>query len=90
MKNYGEIYVFGRLSKSANTILGVIGNASLNSLFALIPGINLNEPQNAFLLKEINKIPGIELSSQKYRLFRAVIDGDISGEEYVKSFEWVN
>jgi len=84
-----DMDVFGRLSKKISTVLGTIGNASLNTLFNTIPGMNLDEPNNAGFIKEINKIPGFELNDKMYRIFNAKIYGDINGENYVKSFKWV-
>ena len=83
-----QMYVFGLLSKNIKTPLGAVGNMSLNTLFNLIPGIDL-EAQSPFI-KDINKIPGIELSQKAYRKFMAEIRGDINGDSYVKSFKWIN
>ncbi len=83
-----HMYVFGLLSKNIKTPLGAIGNMSLNTLFNLIPGITLDDKSP--FINDINKIPGIELSKNKYRKFIAEIIGDISGDSYVKSFEWIN
>ena len=84
-----DMYVFGRLSKKISTILGPIGNVSLNTLFNTIPGINLNDPTNAKILNDFNKIPGLELSNRAFRVFAAEIHGDVSGEDYVESFRWI-
>ncbi len=83
-----HMYVFGLLSKNIKTPLGAIGNMSLNTLFNLIPGVTLDEKSP--FINDINKIPGIELSKNNYRKFIAEIIGDISGDNYVKSFEWIN
>ena len=84
-----SMYVFGRLSKNISTLLGPIGNLSLNTLFNAIPGVNLNSPENAPILNDINKIPMIELSSKAFRVFAAEIFGDIEGDDYVQSFRWI-
>lgn len=83
-----NMIVYGRLSKKVSTLLGPIGNTSLNTLFNLIPGVKLTEAESS-VLKDINKIPGLEFSSDEYRFFSAEIDGDINGENYVKSFKWL-
>ncbi len=83
-----QMIVYGRLSKKVSTLLGPIGNTSLNTLFNLIPGVKLTEAESS-VLKDINKIPGLEFSSDEYRFFSAEIDGDINGENYVKSFKWL-
>ena len=83
-----RMFVFGILSRQIKTPLGAVGNLSLNTLFNLIPGVDL-ESESPFI-SDINKIPGIELSQKAYRKFMAEIRGDISGENYVKSFKWIN
>ena len=83
-----EMDVLGLLSKKISTMFGPIGNLSLNTLFNAIPGVDLSKDTK--LLDRINKIPGIELSSKSYRKFIAKIKGNINGEDYVTSFEWIN
>lgn len=88
--NYmADMYVFGRLSKKISNVLGPIGNVSLNTLFSAIPGVDLSDPENAPLVSDLNKIPMLELSNKAYRFFAAEISGDINGEDYVKSFKWL-
>ncbi|MGN0017409.1 MAG: AsmA-like C-terminal region-containing protein [Candidatus Gastranaerophilaceae bacterium] len=88
--NYNaNMYVFGKLSRKISTVLGPLGNLSLNTLFNTIPGVDLNDTSNAKLVNEINKIPGLELSNKAFRIFAAEIHGDINGEDYVQSFRWV-
>lgn len=84
-----DMEVFGRLSKKISTILGSVGNASLNSLFNTIPGLNLDETNKAVFIEKLNKIPGFELNDKTYRIFSAEIYGDINGDNYVKSFKWI-
>lgn len=84
-----DMEVFGRLSKKISTVLGPIGNASLNSLFNTIPGVNLDETNKTDFVKNLNKIPGFEFNDKKYRIFSAEIYGDINGENYVQSFKWI-
>ena len=85
-----DLNVFGRLTKKADNILGPIGNASLNSLFNLIPGVKLDSSDRSKILKDINKIPGIELDDRKYRIFSAKINGNPNADKYVSSFKWVD
>lgn len=84
-----DMEVFGRLAKKISTILGPVGNASLNSLFNTIPGLNLDETNKATFVEKLNKIPGFELNDKTFRIFSAQIYGDINGENYVKSFKWI-
>lgn len=83
-----DMKVYGRLSKKITTILGPVGNASLNTIFNAIPGVNLEENKSEFV-KNFNKIPGFELNDKTFRIFSAEIYGDINGENYVQSFKWV-
>lgn len=80
--------VLGLLSKKISTMFGPVGNFSLNTLFNVIPGVDLSKDSK--ILEQINKIPGIELSNKAYRKFIAEIKGNINGEDYVTSFKWIN
>ncbi len=86
---YADMYVFGRLARKFSAGLGPVGNLSINTLFNTIPGVNLSTSQDTKLLNGINKIPGLELSNKAFRVFAAEIHGDISGEDYVESFKWI-
>ena len=83
-----EMEILGLLSKNISTMLGPIGNVSLNTLFNVIPGVDLSK--NSKMLDKINKIPGLELNSKAFRKFIAEINGNINGDNYVKSFRWIN
>ena len=83
-----EMEVLGMLSKKISTMFGPLGNVSMNSLFNIIPGVDLSKDSS--LRDKINKIPGIELSSKAYRKFVAEIQGNINEESYVQSFKWIN
>ena len=83
-----DMDVLGLLSKNISTMFGPIGNVSVNTLFNVIPGVNLEK--NSPILDNINKIPMLEFSSKAYRKFVAEVLGNINGENYVKSFKWIN
>lgn len=83
-----DMEVLGILSKKISTMFGPIGNLSINTLFNVIPGVDLSG--NNILLDKINKIPGIELSNKNFRKFIAEIKGNINGDDYVTSFQWIN
>ena len=83
-----EMEVLGLLSKKISTMFGPLGNLSLNTLFNAIPGVDLSKDSK--LLEQLNKIPGIEISSKEFRKFVAEIKGNINGEDYVTSFKWIN
>ena len=89
VSKFADMYVFGRLSRKISTVLGPVGNLSLNTLFNTIPGVDLNNTSDKGLLNGINKIPGLELTNRLYRVFAAEIHGDISGDDYVESFRWI-
>ena len=82
-----DMEIYGSLSKNFSTILGKIGNSSLNRLFNTIPGININEI-NPTSTSKIHKIPNFD-KSNVLRVFKAEIYGDINGSNYVKSFRWI-
>ena len=81
-----DMKIYGSLSKNITTVFGKIKNASLNTLFNTIPGINSS---NEKLPEDINKIPDINNVTDIYRIFAVDINGDINGENYVRSFKWV-
>ena len=83
-----EMEVLGILSKKISTVFGGVGNLSLNTLFNIIPGVDLTKDSN--ILEKINKIPALELSEKAYRKFIAEIKGNINGDNYVSSFKWIN
>lgn len=89
LQQYANMRVYGRLTKRANNILGAVGNVNFNSLLNSIPGIKLDKGNNMLIIKDINKIPGVELSDQKYRIFTVKIDGKIDENKYVKNFRWI-
>jgi len=83
-----DMEVFGLLSRKISNMLGPIGNVSMNTIFNVIPGIDLSK--DSLIIERINKIPGIELSNKAFRKFIAEIKGNINGEDYVTSFKWIN
>lgn len=83
-----DMEVLGLLSKKISTMFGPLGNLSLNTLFNVIPGVDLSKDTR--LVTQINKIPGVELSNKSFRKFIAKIKGNINGDDYVTSFQWIN
>lgn len=83
-----DMHVYGQLSRKVSTILGAVGNISLNTLFNKIPGVSLDG--NSQFINDLNKIPGIELSNKSIRRFMVEIMGDVNGDDAVKSFKWIN
>ena len=83
-----DMNVFGQISRKISTVLGAAGNISLNTLFNKIPWISLDN--NSQFISDLNKIPGIEFSNKSSRKFMVEILGDINGEDFVKSFRWIN
>ena len=82
-----DMEVYGSLSKNFSTLLGVIGNASLNRLLNRIPWININDI-NPESTSNIYKIPNFN-KENAVRVFKAEIFGDINGSNYVRSFKWI-
>lgn len=83
-----DMKILGSLTKNITTVFGKIKNASLNTLFNTIPGIN-DSTEKLLLQSEISKIPNIKNVTNIYRIFAVDINGDINGSDYVKSFKWV-
>ncbi len=82
-----DMEIYGSLSKNFSTLLGRIGNMSLNRLLNSIPGISINDI-NPESTSNINKIPNFN-KDNTLRVFKAEIFGDINGSNYVKSFRWI-
>ncbi len=83
-----DMKIYGSLTKNITTVFGKIKNASLNTLFNTIPGIS-SQTEKLLLQTEISKIPDIKNVTDIYRIFAVEINGDINGENYVRSFKWV-
>ena len=79
-----DMDIYGALTKDFSTLFGKISNASLNTLFNTIPGINLSDVPT--MTEDIKQIPNIENAT---RAFNAEIYGDVNGSDYVKSFRWL-
>lgn len=89
LHQYANMRVFGRLTRRADNILGKIGNVSFNTLLAQIPGIKLDNKDKMKIIRELNKIPGVELSDKHYRIFTVKIDGKVDEDKYVRNFRWI-
>jgi len=89
VNNHADLEVLGRLSRKIVNILGPVGNASINSLLNLMSGMRLDNASKNVILVNINKIPGIEITDNDYRIFAAEIEGDLNGDDYVREFKWV-
>lgn len=83
-----DMKLYGSLSKNITTLFGKIKNASLNTLFNTIPGVN-DTTEKLLLQTEISKIPDIKNVTDIYRIFTVDVNGDINGTDYVRSFRWV-
>ena len=81
-----DMQIFGALTKNFSTMFGKISNASLNTLFNTIPGINVSEAPSV-ITDDIKKIPNTENNTA--RMFAVDIYGDINGDDYVRSFKWL-
>lgn len=88
LTSVADMNIYGSLTKNITTVFGKIKNASLNTLFNTIPGIN-DSTEKLLLQEDIAKIPNIKNATDIYRIFFVDINGDINGENYVKSFKWV-
>lgn len=82
-----DFKIFGSLSKDITTVINKVKNLSLNTLLKTIPGIK--KDSNSEFAADIAKIPNSKDINNIYKFFRVIINGDINGEHFVKSFEWV-
>ncbi len=82
-----DFTIFGSLSKDVTTVINKVKNLSLNTLLKTIPGVK--KDSNSEFATEIAKIPNANDINNIYKFFRVIINGDINGENFVKSFEWV-
>lgn len=82
-----DMDIYGTLSNNMTSVFGKVKNVSLNTLFNTIPLMNKNE-LSPEIMAEINKIPNLD-SQKIYRIFNAEINGDINGNDYVKTFKWI-
>lgn len=88
LTSVADMQILGSLSKNITTVFGKIKNASLNTLFNTIPGVN-DQTEKLLMQEDIGKIPNIKDATDIYRIFAVEINGDINGDKYVKSFKWV-
>ena len=79
--------VYGTLSNNMTSVFGKVKNVSLNTLLNTIPLMNKSE-LSPEIMSEINKIPNLD-SQKIYRIFNAEINGDINGNDYVRTFKWI-
>ncbi len=82
-----DFQIFGSLSKNITSVVNKVKNLSLNTLLKTIPGIS-REIDSQFN-SDIARIPNSGDINSIYKFFRAVIQGDINGSGFVKSFEWL-
>ncbi len=83
-----DMEIFGSLSKNITGVFGKVKNASLNTLFNTIPGLSGNNEPSEYEQQK-RKIPQISDEASIYRIFKADVNGDINGDNYVKSFKWI-
>ena len=83
-----KLSVYGQLSKQITSLLGPVGNASINTLFSFIPGVKVSE-LDLKTKQELEKIPEFNTNLNLYRFFKANINGNINTENYVQSFKWL-
>ena len=90
IENFANIELLGRLSKKISTLLGPVGDTSLNSIINFVSGNKKFEADKSEIIKSINKIPLIEISGEDFRIFTVKIFGDLNKNNYIKAFNWLN
>ena len=83
-----DFQIFGSLSKDITSVVNKVKNLSLNTLIKTIPGVK-KESNNEFAY-DLSQIPNSNDLNSIYKFFRVIIQGDINGDKFVKSFEWVD
>ncbi len=86
----GDIEILGKLSKKISNILGPIGNTSVVSILNMVTRNKMDEIVKTEMLKNVNKIPLMDLNNDEYRLFNVKIEGPATADNVVKSFTWLN
>lgn len=90
LSGISEIEILGKLSKKVSSLLGPVGNASVVSILNAVTRNKMDELMKSELMKNIGKIPLIDLSNDDYRLFNVKLQGEVSKDDVVKSFSWLN
>ncbi len=85
-----DIEILGKLSKKVSSLLGPVGNASVVSILNTLTRNKVDELVKTEMLKDINKVPLMDLNNDDFRLFNAKIEGEINADNIVKSFNWLN
>ena len=85
-----DIEILGKLSKKVSSLLGPVGNASIVSILNTLTRNKVDELVKTEMLKNVNKVPLIDLKNDDFRLFNAKIQGEINADNIVKSFNWLN
>lgn len=88
-KTSADMEILGKLSRRISTILGSVGNTSLNTFFKLIPGISMLDFGRKDFIEDVEKIPSFTNGDYESRIFQAIINGNINDSGYVQSFKWV-
>lgn len=76
--------------KKVSSLLGPVGNASVVSILNTLTRNKVDELVKTEMLKDINKVPLMDLNNDDFRLFNAKIEGEINADNIVKSFNWLN
>lgn len=90
LNGVGDIEILGKLSKKISNILGPVGNTSVVSILNMVTRNKMDELVKTEMLKNVNKIPLMDLNNDDYRLFNAKIEGAATADNIVKSFTWLN
>lgn len=90
LNRLAEIEVLGKLSKNVSNLLGPIGNASVVSVLNVVTRNKMDELVKSELMKNVAKIPFIDLNNDDYRLFNVKLKGEVTADDIVKSFNWLN
>ena len=91
-----NVIILGRLDAKVVSVLGALGDLSVDTLTSYIPKfgdttaaiINLmtSDPEN----ENTNNIPELSTGSTNYKDFKAIFNGGLESTSSVKSFKWLS
>lgn len=87
LSGYADFVILGKLTNKITSLLGPVGNISISSIFHLIPFVSVSDTK---LVQNISKIPGIDLTDDDFKLFKATVNGDLNSDKVEKTFKWIS
>lgn len=103
LTNFADMTVLGRISPRVASVLGPLGNLSIDKILGKLPEKGLEilsviksvTPQNPLLMQvntsDITKIPPLSVSTadNETKEFQVILNGPADSTRSVKSFKWI-